>query len=433
MRISTSQIFNSGIQGLQSNQQALFKLQNQLSSGRRILTPSDDPVASAQALVVTQSKEINTQYMENQSNAASQLGTLEATLGSVVDLVQAARERAVEAKGAGLTDNQRGFIVTDLKIKLEALISLANSGDGSGQFLFSGYQGGTRPFAIDASVAPVPPATQPPVTYYGDDGQRLVQVDTSRQMASNLSGADVFMDIRAGNGTFSTSVAGNSGGGNNQGSGLVDSGSVSNPALWNAAVNAHGGFRVEFSMGGSGLQYQIYETNAPNAAMLATPAAFTPGQAITLEKTTAPAADFGARIVISGTPAVGDRFSVTPSSDQSIFKTLQNLIGAIGTPVNAANTSTELQNRVNAELTNLDRVIDNLGRVMADVGSRQNELQTLTTGGKDLNLQYASTLSDLQDLDYTKAISEFTQQQTQLEAAQKTFAQVSQLSLFDIL
>jgi len=186
-------------------------------------------------------------------------------------------------------------------------------------------------------------------------------------------------------------------------------------------------------MGGSGLEYQIYETNAPNAPMLAAPAAYTPGQAIPLQKTTAPAADFGARVVISGTPAVGDRFSVTPSSDQSIFKTIQNLIGAIETPVTATFTSTELKNRINAELTNLDRVIDNLGRVMADVGTRQKELETLTTGAKDMDLQYATTLSDLQDLDYTKAISDFTQQQTQLEAAQKTFAQVSRLSLFDIL
>jgi len=320
-----------------------------------------------------------------------------------------------------------------MKVKLEALLSLANSSDGSGQFLFSGYQGATRPFAIDGSVAPVPPATQAPVTYFGDEGHRLVQVDASRQMASNVSGSEVFMGIRAGNGTFSTSVAGNSGGGINQGTALIDSGSVANPALWNTAVNAHGGFRIEFSMGGSGLEYQIYETNAPNAPMLAAPAAYTPGQAIPLQKTTAPAADFGARVVISGTPAVGDRFSVTPSSDQSIFKTIQNLIGAIETPVTATFTSTELKNRINAELTNLDRVIDNLGRVMADVGTRQKELETLTTGAKDMDLQYATTLSDLQDLDYTKAISDFTQQQTQLEAAQKTFAQVSRLSLFDIL
>ena len=432
MRISTSQIYDSGALGIQRNQQGLFKLQNQLSSGRRILTPSDDPVASAQALVVAQSKDINAQYIENQNSTRASLGILESTLTSVVDLVQGYRERAVEAKGS-LTDNQRGFIATDMKMKFDAIMALANAGDGSGQFLFSGYQGATRPFAINASLAPVPPATQPPVTYYGDDGQRLLQVDVSRQMASNLSGAEVFTAIRSGNGTSTTSVAGNSGGGNNQGTALIDGGSVANPPLWNAGVNAHGGFRIEFSMGGGGLEYQIYETNAPNAALLAVPAAYTPGQAIVLQKTTAPAANFGASVVISGTPAVGDRFSVAPSRDQSMFQTLQNLIATIETPVSAVFTATELQNRINTELTNLDRVIDSLARAMADIGSRQKELETLTTGAKDTDLQYATTLSDLQDLDYTKAISEFTYQQVQLEAAQKSFAQVSRLSLFNIL
>ena len=66
MRISTNQIYDAGTLGIQRNQSALYKLQNQLSSGRRILTPEDDPVAAAQALIVTQTKEVNAQHLENQ-------------------------------------------------------------------------------------------------------------------------------------------------------------------------------------------------------------------------------------------------------------------------------------------------------------------------------------------------------------------------------
>jgi flagellar hook-associated protein 3 FlgL len=430
MRISTSQIYDAGMLGIQRNQQGLYQLQNQLSSGRRVLTPADDPVAAAQALVVTQSKDINAQYVENQGNASAQLGLVEANLSSLTDLWQAARERAVESLGS-LTDAQRGFIATDLQIKLNSMIGLANTDDGAGQFLFSGYQGATRPFAIDGSVAPVAPATQPPVVYFGDDGERLLQVEASTRIAGNVSGAELFMNIRSGNGTFATAVGGNSGGGINQGSALIDVGSVTNLPQWNAAVNTHGSFRVEFSMGGGGLEYQIY--NAANVAMLTAPAAYTSGQAIPLQKTTAPAASFGAQVVISGTPAVGDRFTVAPSANQSMFKTLQNLIGALQTPVNAAFTKTELDNRIKAEIANMDGALSNLARVRADVGSRMNELASLTSGAKDLDLQYSTTLSDLQDLDYTEAISRFSQQQMQLEAAQKSFAQIQSLSLFSIL
>lgn len=429
MRISTSQIYYAGTLGLQTNQQNLFKLQNQLSSGRRVLTPEDDPVAAAQALVVTQSKDLVGQYAENQGNAKAQLGIVEGNLATLSDMMLAVYERARDAQNKVYGDNERGFVAQELKDRLAELIALANTDDGTGQFLFSGYQGATRPFAIDGTGAIVPPAVQPPVNYFGDDGERLLQVGAARQMATNVSGADLFMNIRAGNGTFSTAVGGNSGGGINQGTALIDAGSVTNPSAWSAAVNTHGSFRIEFSAGGT--QYQIY--NAANVAMLAAPAAFVPGQAIPLQKTTVPAADFGAQVVVTGTPANGDRFTIVPSTSQSIFKTLQNLIGAISTPVNATYTRTELDNRINSELENLDQAMDNLGRVRADVGSRLKEIDFLTEGAADLDLQYATALSELQDLDYTKAISEFTQQQIQLEAAQKTFAQISRLSLFDIL
>lgn len=429
MRISTSQIYDSGALGIQRNQQNLYKLQNQLSSGRRVLTPEDDPVAAAQALVVTQSRDLVGQYKENQSSARAQLGIAEGNLSTLSNMMLAVYERARDAQNGIYSDSERSFVARELQDRFDELVALANADDGTGQYLFSGYQGGTRPFAIDGSAVPIPPATVPPVRYYGDDGERLLQVGSSRQIPTNVSGAQLFMDIRAGNGTFATGVGGNSGGGINQGTALIDEGSVSNPTLWSAAVNTHGSFRIEFLAGGT--QYQIY--NAVNVALLAAPASYTPGQAIPLQKTTAPAADFGAQVVVRGTPANGDRFAVVPSSSQSIFQTLQNLIGAISTPVNAAFTRTELDNRINAELANLHQAMDNLGRVRADVGSRLKELEFLGEGAADADLQYATALSALQDLDYAEAISTYTWQQIQLEAAQKSFAQISRLSLFSIL
>lgn len=422
MRISTSQIYDAGTLGIQRNQQGLYALQNQLSTGRRVLTPEDDPVAAAQALIVTQSKEMVGQQVENQGYARSQLGLVEGNLSSLTDMLLAVHERAYQSKNTGYSDNERRFIAGELQDRLNELISLANTDDGTGQYLFSGYQGATKPFAFDGSGT---------VQYFGDDGKRLLQVASSRQMPTNISGAELFMNIRSGNGTFATAAGGNSGGGINQGTATIDAGSVTNPGLWSAAVNAHGSFRIEFSNGGGGLEYQIYD--ASNTALLTTPASFVPGQAIALQKTTAPPADFGAQVVVSGTPAAGDRFTVEPSTNQSLFQTMQDLITALNTPVNAAFTRAELDNQINVGLSNLDRALENLGRVRADVGSRLKELDFLKDRAADLDLQYATTLSGLQDLDYVEAISRFTQQQTQLEAAQKSFAQISGLSLFNIL
>lgn len=420
MRISSRQMFDTGVAGLQLNQQNLFRLQNQLSSGRKVLTPADDPVAAAQALVVTQSKEMVGQYKENQGGAKAQLGTLESHLATLTDMLLALHERAYQARNKSYSDNERNFIASELRDNLESLIELANATDGTGQYLFAGYQGAIKPFALTGSGA---------VSYFGDDGERKLQVGPSRQMAANVSGAELFINIRAGNGTFTTEAAGNSGGGINQGTGLIDTGSVTNPAAWSTAVNTYGSFRIEFSAGGT--QYQILDSTS--TPLLAAPATFVPGQVIVLQKTTAPAADFGAQVVISGSPSAGDRFDIAPSTDDSVFDTIQDLIAAIDTPLNVTYTQTELENRLSAGLANMDRAMEKLGQVRAEVGSRLKELDFLTDNAADLDFQYATALSELQDLDYTKAISEFTQQQIQLEAAQKSFAQVSRLSLFNIL
>ena len=97
MRISTSMMFDTGTQNMLQLQTGLYKLQNQLSTGRRILSPADDPVAAAQALVISQRQSINTQFIDNQGNAESQLASLESRLAGVSDLIQAVKTRAVEA------------------------------------------------------------------------------------------------------------------------------------------------------------------------------------------------------------------------------------------------------------------------------------------------------------------------------------------------
>lgn len=416
MRISSRQIFDAGVAGLQLNQQALFKLQNQLSTGRKVLTPADDPVAAAQALVVTQAKDRVGQFSENQGYAKSALGNLDAQLSSLADLIQNVRERALQGGNDTYSDEQRGFIATELQARLDELMAIANADDGTGQFVFSGFQGNVRPFAASGAAATAP-ALASPIAYSGDEGQRLIQVSEARQMPVNVSGADLFMNIAAGNGDFLASVGGN-GGGINQGTGKIDVGAVTDPSAWRTGLNANGAYEIVFSAGGA--QYSIYDDSSN---LLSGPTAFTPGQTITLP---------GGQVTISGQPAAGDTFDVAPVK-QSLFTTLQNLIGTLQTATSASFTPTERANRVAAEIANLDQSLDNLNRVRADVGTRLKELQQLGDSSADIDLQYAQTLSELQDLDYTEAISNFTQVQIQLEAAQKSFVQTSRLSLFDIL
>ncbi len=142
----------------------------------------------------------------------------------------------------------------------------------------------------------------------------------------------------------------------------------------------------------------------------------------------------GISFSISGAPAAGDTFTVAPSTNQSVFATLRSLVNAFSTNTsgNAAATAS-FRNVYNSGLANLDGVLDNVIDVQASIGSRMNELDALSNVSESLDLQYQERLSNLEDLDYAAAISAFIQQQTQLEAAQSSFAKISGLSLFNYL
>lgn len=432
MRISTSQIYDAGALNIQRNQSALYKLQNQLSTGRRVLTPEDDPVAAAQALIVTQSQEVNAQQVENQGNASSQLGLVDSQLSSLIDLLQNVRERVVQAGNTGtLNNSDRQTIATELESRLGEMLGIANSQNGSGDYLFSGYQGATRPFAINAALPAVPPASTSPVGYFGDAGERLLQVSSSRQIAVNVAGSDVFMNARTGNGTFVAQSAGNivAPVGINKGSATMDAGSVLDHTKWRTAVNnplAGQPLEIRFSLVAGVMNYGVYDPVGGLSALQP----FTSGQAIRL--VTAGGVDFGGQVVVQGQPADGDTFSIEPSSSQSVFQTMQNLIGILRSPVGSYST-TEYANALGGQLTNLDQAFDNVSRVQATVGTLMRELDSLGSTASDLDIQYKASLSELQDLDYAKAISDFTLQQTYLEAAQQSFVKISGLSLFNYL
>lgn len=192
MRISSNTSYELGIAALNRQQAAQIKTLEQMSTGRRMLTPSENPAAYVRALEVSQAEAGNTQYAVNRQNAMSNLGMLEGTLGNVTNLVQNAQELAVYAGNGTLTDSGRKAIATELRGNLEELLALANRTDANGQYLFSGFQGSTKPFA-DTGTG---------VQYFGDDGQRLVQASVSRQLAVNESGRNVFERIPASGGGY---------------------------------------------------------------------------------------------------------------------------------------------------------------------------------------------------------------------------------------
>ena len=403
MRISTGMLYETGVNSIQRQTGSLLHTQQQVASGRRVLAPSDDPVAAARALEVTQAQAINTQYRTNQDNAKTSLGLEESQLAAVGDLIQSVQERAIQAGSAALSNSDRDAIAKELRARFDQLLGIANATDGTGQFLFSGYQGNVSPFSGNVATG---------VIYAGDDGQRALQVSASRQLPVSDSGSDVFMRIRNGNGTFVTDFAAT-----NAGTAAIDAGN----AL--GSFNGHQ-YAIDFVDVAGQINYTLTDVTAGTPASAPTP--YQSGSAISFDGVNS--------VTISGSPNAGDQFTVSPSSSQSVFATIGRLITALETPPTAATGgSTRINSEVSHALTDLSQAQDNILRVRAAVGSRLSEVDALQGVGEDLSLQYAQTLSRLQDVDYADAITRLSREQLNLEAAQKSFMQVSGLSLFNYL
>ncbi|HRB96313.1 MAG TPA: flagellar hook-associated protein FlgL [Nitrosomonas sp.] len=402
MRISTNTIYETGTNLMLQQQDTLIKTQQQLSTGRRILTPSDDPIASAQVLNITQSASINKQYSVNRDSASSSLGLEDNVLKQVTSLLQDVHESAVYAGNASLSDADKKALAMELRGRLESLVGLANATDEKGQFLFSGYQTNTKPFVL----------TGLDVQYMGDQGQRLIQVGPTRQLAVSDSGTDVFDRIKNGNGVFTTAADSS-----NTGTGVINVGSVITPASLTGD-----NYEINFTVAAGVTTYDIVDTTTGSPVSSAN--AYTSNTTISFD---------GMQLNIKGDPANGDKFTVSPSNNQSIFETVGNLIEALETPPSGSSAATQLENSLNSALKNINNSLEHVLAQRSTIGSRLQEIDTLESVGGDQDIQFEDMLGQLQHVDFAKAISDLQRQQLYLQAAQQSYIRVSGLSLFNYL
>jgi flagellar hook-associated protein 3 FlgL len=357
-------------------------------------------------------------------------------MSSVTDLLGRLRELAVQGANGTLAEGDRKAITAELRARYEELIGIANSRDGSGRYVFSGYMGDTVPFSGNVEAG---------VSYAGDSGQRRLQLAPTRFLEISDSGYDVFQNIRNGNGYFATGL------GTYTGTAIIDGGSVTNPVAWNANVPTSG-LKIQFWQDSTGTRnvpvgsmpgktfYEIVDAAGDSVFTGIPPDPLNPfsftheyQEGVAIPLVGQGNVDLGAHVLVSGSPATGDEFTINPSTSQSLFATLGNLITDLESPAGSTSDKAKLANNVGFALTNLSQAEENILRVRAQIGTRMNEVDSLSSMTQDLNIQYQQTLSDLQDLDYAKTLSDLTRKQTDLEAAQKSFVAISKLSLFNYI
>jgi flagellar hook-associated protein 3 FlgL len=113
---------------------------------------------------------------------------------------------------------------------------------------------------------------------------------------------------------------------------------------------------------------------------------------------------------------------------RSVFDALQNMIDYLD-PASGVTPPPDYKQA----LGDLQSSMDHISRIQASVGARMNQMDSLTSAGGDLAVQYDTRLANLEGLDYAEAISRLSQQQMQLQASQQSFAKTSKMTLFDLL
>jgi len=169
--------------------------------------------------------------------------------------------------------------------------------------------------------------------------------------------------------------------------------------------------------------YTIEDTTG---AVLQPPQAYTSGQPVTYG---------GQSLTLTGAPADGDEIKVDQAKNLNpdLFKTFEKALAILKQPVDTPAKQAALQNTLGNAMTEFDNSLDNVLMVRASVGSRLNELDVVDKVASNRQLNYAQTKSDLVDLDYNSAISEYSLRSVGLQAAQKAFISMKQMNLFDLL
>jgi len=295
LRISTAGMYAQGLAALLNRQQELARTQQQMTSGNKLTRAADDPSGAAQAQTLDHLLSTLDAFGRNANVLEQRLHLQEQALSDGGDVLTRARELAVQANNATMSQSDRKQIAGEILQLRAQLLSIGNRDDGSGRALFAGQRDGVVPFA-DASGA---------VGYAGDDGQNQVDISPELALADTDAGSAVFLRVRTGNGEILGSAASA-----NTGTSVLQSTEVVDHAAWPAAT-----LQLKFTAPNA---YQLVDGGGTVLAS----GSYAPGDTITAA---------GVRVRLTGAPATGDSFTMQPAPNQDIFATLQSLADALNT------------------------------------------------------------------------------------------------------
>lgn len=414
MRISTRQSFLNSISNMQNSQQKLADLQNQISTGKKLSKPSDDPVAAAQVVKLNRELAQTEKYQENINVTQRRLELEETVLDNLNNATTRLRELTIQAGNATLGDADRKNIANEIRGLVEYSAGLMNTQDAQGEYLFAGSKGFDKPYVLDANGS---------YSYTGDDGQRLIQVAPELFVPSSDSGEYLFeaaeneLDIRllgdtvsAGDPFVTIPPAA---------AAYTSAFETSEQELqYQEAVDGLGDITVTITSTGN---YSIDDSGGNNLAV----GTFTDGDTIEFN---------GLSFDLKNPATIPSSITLVAEQDrQNVLDVALELATVLENPTDTDAQKEALNTAISETLVKIDQVAERNIEARTTIGARLNSLENTQTSNEDFLLFTKTALSGLEDVDFAEAISELKLEETILQAAQASFVRVQELSLFNFI
>ncbi len=417
-RISTSLAQQLGINSILLQQAQVNQTQQQISLGKRILTPSDDPSGSVRLLDLNQSLSRIDQFQDNLDYARNRLSLSDTALNSVTNNLQRVRELAVQGFNGTNSAVDKQSIALEMFQRLDEIVALANSKDGSGDYLYAGFKAQTEPFSGSAQTGSF--------SFNGDQGERYLKVGENRTVTDGNSGAEVFFDLKDKNGNAESIFATLYG----LATDLDNAVPAAEEAVFTLASDPADGETLIIN----GVTYEFDDGTVAGVS------GGNVSVTVTVGDTAATVAALKAAIDLATVPAgkssVSTSISTVPTDQLTITADMEGdgqLDAMTGTALTGSNVATPVSIPLYDHLDQLDTALGRILDVRAQIGARLNVLDSQDNVNQDFKLSIQSTKSQIEDIDMAEAISRFNLQIVSLQAAQQAFVKVQGLSLFNHL
>lgn len=406
MRVATAHSYDTTISQLNKRQAELAEQQERVSSRKRVMRASDDPVSAALSEAVqNRLSRVQTDRRALESSRTS-IQQAESALGEAGDLIQKVRDLILAGGNAGYGPTERAALADEIQGLREQLFATVNRQDSTGQSLFGGLGGSPRPFVQEFGSG------SNEVRF---DGQRGQKAAGDNQLPNAMDGEAIWMRIPAGNGTFSIDLPSS-----NTGSLRSDTGQVTNPS----ALTGHD-YRIDFSGTAGAMQYSVFDvtTGTPVAGQTGIP--YGTGSQIEFD---------GMSFQVSGEPRAGDQMEITPSTAPTdMFKVMQDAVDTLRLDTGSSGDAATRTHNLGRALAELDAGHERVLLARAQAGEWLNRADSVDNLLGDREVAHTAEQSQLEDIDLVQAYSQYKTMELGMQAALQSYASVQKMSLFQYL